>query len=242
MSTHYFSHTSSLTDEIDPILLDDLDTIHPRGIITFNNGYNETTLEDHEMSAFNTKSMILMLNRYGSSIFNPKTRTPLDLNQVERIKWYQECLDKFPLITHEDISDHKSIIDKWITKPLVSDIDTDMCKYFITYDQIIDYFGFIDINSREKAMEYFELNPTKTWVIRKSSITDTKYNQFFVIMYKKNGEYENSLFVHQQGYGIMGVNSKRGGNISTVSFYKHLYFTNIIELLNHCVRLQLICI
>ena len=50
------------------------------------------------------------------------------------------------------------------------------------HDQIIDFFGFKEIDTREKAEEYFVCNPDKNWVIRKSSVKDTKFNQFFVIM------------------------------------------------------------
>ena len=239
----YFAHTDSKhIDDVDAISYEELDITHPRGIITFYNGFDRETLIDRELSSFNTTSMITMLDRYGSSIFNPKTREILDNNQIKRILWYKECLQKFPTITRDDILDCKNIIDKWITKPLEIDIDTDMCKYFVTYEQIINYFGFSEIDSREKAMEYFESNPSKTWAIRKSSVTDSKYNQFFVIMYKKNDLYENALFVHRQGYGIMHANSSRGGDISNVTLYTESYFTNIIELLIHYIAKGIICL
>lgn len=104
-------------------------------------------------------------------------------------------------------------------------------QYFVTYDQIIDFFGFKEIDTREKAEEYFIRNPDKNWVIRKSSVKDTKYNQFFVIMIKKDGLVNNYLYVHRQGYGVCAVKGDTNATISEVELKKDQYYTNIIDLL-----------
>ena len=62
-------------------------------------------------------------------------------------------------------------------------------------------------------------------------MSDTKYNQFFVLMIKSATGFSNYLFVHRQGYGIASVNANRYADISTVSVNKSEYYTNIIDLL-----------
>lgn len=228
MSNNYFSIIDE-RKEPDSITLEELDHSHPRSIITLYNGFNYFTKIDHEISSFNAKSLYEMILH--NKKFNPMTREPFDKNQITRIKWYKQCLELYPTISHEDIADYKQLIQNWLLHPLDSGDHTSKAQYFVTYDQIIDFFGFKEINTREKAEEYFILNPDKTWVIRKSSLTDTKYNQFFVIMIKKDGLVNNHLFVHRQGYGICGVKGDRNATISEVELIKDQYYTNIIDLL-----------
>lgn len=228
MSNSYHCNIQNLTGP-DSITLEELDHSGPKTIITIYNGFNPVIDEDYEISSYNTKSLYnLILHK---NFFNPLTREPFDKNQITRIKWYNECLDKYPTITHDDIKDYKELIIKWLEAPLEDNEHTEKVKYFITYDQIIDFFGFKEIDSREKAEQYFIDNPDKTWAIRKSSVVDTKYNQFFVIMTKNGNIFNNYLYVHRQGYGICGVNAKRFDKLSSVILNKTYYYTNICELL-----------
>jgi hypothetical protein len=224
----YFGNIQEKSD-FDSITLEELDHSHPRSIITIYNGYNPITKVDNEISSFNTNSIykIILNNKF----FNPLTREPFDDNQIKRIKWYKNCLDKYPTIKPEDILDYKTIISNWLIAPLELNDFSEKAKYFITYDQIIDFFGFKDINTREKAEQYFIDNPDKQWIIRKSSVTDTKYNQFFVIMTKNDLLYNNYLYVHRQGYGITKIDAERYSDISTVELKKMYYYTNIVDLL-----------
>lgn len=228
MSNHYFSNIDE-RKEPDSITLEELDHSHPRSIITLYNGFNYFTKIDHEISSFNVKSLYEMILH--DKKFNPMTREPFDENQISRIKWYKQCLELYPSITYEDIADHKRLIHNWLLNPLALGDHTAKAQYFVTYDQIIDFFGFKEIDSREKAEEYFIRNPDKTWVIRKSSVVDTKYNQFFVIMTKNNGISCNYLYVHRQGYGVCAVKGDRNATISEVELKKDQYYTNIIDLL-----------
>lgn len=224
----YFSYIQNMS-EVDSITFDELDHSHPRSIITLYNGFNKETNQDYEISSFNTRGIYEMLTH--NKKFNPLTREGFDKNQIKRIHWYKKCLDAYPTITPNDISDYRQIIQNWLITPLETNEYSEKAKYFITYEQIIDFFNFKVINSREKAEEYFSEHTACSWVIRKSSISDTKYNQFFVIM-KKHGEiYENYLYVHRQGYGITRVDSSRYADISSVIMDKSEYYTNIIDLL-----------
>lgn len=228
MSNLYFGVINEST-EPDSITLEELDHSHPRGIITLYNGFNYSTKIDYAISSFNVKSLYEMILH--NKKFNPITREPFDENQITRIKWYMRCLELYPTISHEDIADCTQIIQNWLLNPLEPSEYAEKAKYFVTYDQIIDFFGFKEIDTREKAEEYFVRNPDKTWVIRKSSLTDTKYNQFFVIMTKKYGLVYNYLYVHRQGYGLCAVSAERYATISEVILKKELYHTNIIDLL-----------
>ena len=224
----YFSHIQERY-EPDSITFEELDHSHPRSIITLYNGYNSITKQDNEISSFNTRSIYEMLLH--DKKFNPLTREIFDENQIKRIHWYKKCLDDYPSITYNDISDFNQIIQNWLINPHEENECIEKAKYFVTYDQIIDFFKFKEIDTREKAEDYFVENPDKTWVIRKSSVQDTKYNQFFVIM-TKNGEFTNNyLYVHRQGYGITRVNAERHSNISTAKLVKSDYYTNIVDLL-----------
>jgi len=237
MSNQYFG----IIDEIkepDSITLEELDHSHPRSIITLYNGFNHYTEIDYEISSFNAKSLYEMILH--DKKFNPMTREPFDENQIKRIKWYNRCLELYPTITHDDILDYKQIIEKWLLNPLETSEYTEKAQYFITYDQIIDFFGFKEIDTREKAEEYFVSNPDKNWVIRKSSVKDTKYNQFFVIMTKKDGNLYNYLYVHRQGYGVCAVMADRHATISKVILQKDLYYTNIVDLLIWLSKNQII--
>jgi hypothetical protein len=227
-SSLYFSNIQEKSD-IDIITLEELDHSHPRSIITLYNGYNPATQKDNEISSFNTKSIYEMILH--NKMFNPLTREFFDDNQIKRIKWYKKCLDDYPSISLEDISDYKTIITNWLISPLVTNDFSEKAKYFITYDQIIDFFGFKDIDTREKAEQFFIDNPDKQWVIRKSSVADTIYNQFFVIMTKNESFYNNYLYVHRQGYGLTRANTYRYSNISKVELIKFDYYTNIVDLL-----------
>ena len=228
MSNQYFGFIDEIK-EPDSITLEELDHSHPRSIITLYNGFNYTTKIDHEISSFNAKSLYEMILH--DKKFNPMTREPFDKNQISRIKWYNRCLELYPTITQEDILDYKQIIQNWLLNPLESSEYTEKAQYFITYDQIIDFFGFKEIDTREKAEEYFVCNPDKNWVIRKSSVKDTKFNQFFVIMTKNDGLIYNYLYVHRQGYGVCEVMADRYATISEVFLKKDIYYTNIVDLL-----------
>lgn len=240
MSNHYFTNIDEM-EEPDSITLEELDHSHPRGIITLYNGFNYTTKIDYEISSFNAKSLYEMILH--DKKFNPMTREPFDENQINRINWYKKCLELYPTITHEDIKDYKQLIQNWLLNPLETSEHTEKAKYFVTYDQIIDFFEFKEIDTREKAEEYFGCNPDKNWVIRKSSVIDTKYNQFFVIMTKNDELINNYLFVHRQGYGICGVMADRYATITDVVLKKNQYYTNIVDLLillskNNIIRLS----
>lgn len=208
-----------------------LDNSHPRKIITVYNGINPETKEDHELSYYNTEQIIAMCE--SGQKFDPKTRIPHSTNQLKRIAWYKECLEKFPEFSQEELSKWREHIDNWLANPTNVEY-TDIVRYFVTYEQIIEYFGFKDIDTREKAEAYFESNPDKTWVIRKSSVKDTRYNQFFVIMTKNpKGGYYNILFVHRQGYGICNVIAGRYADTTSVILDHSIYYTNIVDLLIH---------
>jgi hypothetical protein len=224
----YFSHIEE-TDNTDMITLEELDHTHPRGIITLYNGFDPVTKVDYELSSYNSSSLMDLITH--GKHFNPGTREPFDDNQLFRIKWYAGGITMFPDIKHTDIADYKSIIYRWLQSPLEENVNTHMARYFVTYDQIIDYFNFKELNTREKAELYLNSKPDKTWVIRKSSISDTKYNQFFVIMVKKTFGFDNYLFVHRQGYGVVGADAYRHSDISTVTLLKSEYYTNIVDLL-----------
>lgn len=229
-SCPYFAYIEE-KDETDAITLEELDKSHPRKVITLYNGFSPDTKEDYELSCFNTLSIIEMISR--GKQFNPITRIPFDKNQLKRIEWYKHCLDMFPEINTEDILDYKKLLSEWLKSPLEENIATNMARFFTIYNQVINFFGFNDIDSREKAEEYLRLNPDKTWVIRKSSVKDTRYNQFFVIMTKTtNPEYpfKNYLFVHRQGYGICDVDATRNADIASVSLMTS-YYTNVVDLL-----------
>lgn len=228
MSAQYFDNIDELKD-LDSITLEELDHSHPRSIISLYNGFNYTTKIDYEISSFNVKSLYDMI--INNKKFNPLTRESFDDNQIKRIMWYKDCLDEYPEITHESISDYKQLIQNWLLSPLDEIDNTHKAKYFVTYDQIIDFFGFKEIDTREKAEDYFVTNPDKTWLIRKSSVTDTKYNQFFVVMTKMDEIINNYLYVHRQGYGICKVYANRFADISTVKLEKMEYYTNIVDLL-----------
>lgn len=237
LSSIYFSNVEEHFDT-DAISLEELDHSHPRKIITLYNGYSPESKEDYEISYFNTESIIEMISK--EKYFNPITRVKFDSNQIKRVEWYKQCLEMFPLVKPEDILDYKKIISEWLVLPFEQNEKTDYARFFTTYDQIIDYFGFKDLVSREKAEEYFLANPDKSWTIRKSSVKDTKYNQFFVIMIKKSVNYDNYLYVHRQGYGVCRVDGNRYADISSVSIVKSEYYTNIIDLLIHFMKLGII--
>lgn len=223
----YFSNIDEM-DDVDIITLDDLDHTHPRGIITLYNGFSSSEKKDYELSKFNVESLLKMIET--GKKFNPTTREPFDINQLKRINWYGLCKTYFPDITYEDISDYNKIIANWLLSPLENNENTLMAQYFITYEQMIEYFGFKCLDTREKAIDYFTEHPDKNWVIRKSSITDTKYNQFFVVMTKKYNTFNNYLYVHRQGYGICNADSPRFGDITMVKTGSE-YYTNIVDLL-----------
>jgi hypothetical protein len=230
MAAAYFSHTINTEELPDPISLDKMDDGHPRGIITFYNGINSLTKQDNELTRYDLKSLLKMHESKGDfGMFDPLTRKPFDENQIKRLKWYRECMTKYPNITRDNIIDYKSIIKNWIDNP--TEYNTDIFKYFITYDQLINYYNFDIIDTREKAMTYFAENPSIKYVIRKSSVKDTKYNQFFVLMKNNSGTYENYLFVHQQGYGIMNVDAERNASIEGVTFNRKIYYPSIGDML-----------
>lgn len=235
VSNMYFSNIEE-RDDIDMITLEPLNHSHPRSIITLYNGFDPVVKKDYELSSFNVDSLMRLIE-HGKK-FNPATREVFDLEQLKRIKWYADGLKMFPDIKYEDIADYKSIIRNWLLDPMEDNINTNMARYFVTYEQIIDYFNFNDIETREKAEIYLNSNPDKNWIIRKSSIIDTKYNQFFVLMTKhftNFRNFRNTPFVHRQGYGITLVDAPRYGDISTVSLVKYEYYTNIVDLLiHHC--------
>ena len=238
-SSLYFGHIEEKYDT-DAITFEELDHSHPRGIITLYNGFNPVTKKDHEISYFNTKSIVDMVSH--SKTFNPTTRVQFNLNQLSRIEWYNKCLTLFPDVKSEDVEDHTKLIYNWLISPLEEGVNTYMARYFVTYDQIIDYFGFKEIDSREKAEEYFRTHADKNWLIRKSSVTDTKYNQFFVIMTRTSAGFNNYLYVHRQGYGICGADATRHSDISTVELSDFEYYTNIVDLLislNKCGTIEL---
>jgi hypothetical protein len=228
LSSPYFCNIEQKYDT-DAITLEELDHSHPRSVITINNGCNLDTKKDNELSYFNTRSIIDMVAH--GKYFNPTTREIFDDNQLKRINWYKQCLEMFSDIKSEDIADYQRIISDWLLSPLEDNVNTHKARYFATYDQIIEYFGFKEINSREKAEEYFLENPTKTWVIRKSSVTDTKYNQFFVMMIKTVSSFNNYLYVHRQGYGVCRVDASRNADITTAILRRAEYYTNIVDLL-----------
>jgi len=224
----YFSNIEQRTDT-DMITLEELDHSHPRGVITLYNGFDPVSKKDYELSSFNIGSLVELVV-HGKK-FNPATREPFDENQLYRINWYNQGLQLFPNIKSENITNYKTIIANWLSNPVEENINTNMARYFITYEQLIDYYNFNEIDTREKAEEYLNLNSDKTWVIRKSSITDTKYNQFFVLMIKSPIGFNNYLYVHRQGYGITPADANRYADISTVSLNKSEYYTNIVDLL-----------
>ena len=224
----YFTNINE-KDDTDMITMEELIHTHPRGIITLYNGFDSILKKDYELSSFNVGSLIEMIS-HGKK-FNPATREPFDTNQLMRIQWYGDGLKLFPNIKYEEITDYKLIISNWLKNPLEENINTNTARYFVTYDQLIDYFNFTQIDSREKAETHLNSNPDNLWIIRKSSITDTKYNQFFVLMVKKDKIFSNYLFVHRQGYGITPAKASRFADISTVELNKIEYYTNIVDLL-----------
>ena len=226
----YFTHTINTEKLPDPISLDEMNDAHPRGIITFYNGFNPLTKQDNALTRYSLKSILEMHDRNGDfGMFDPLTRNPFDKNQIYRLKWYRECINKYPDITRDDIKDYTSIIKNWIEHP--TEYNTDMFRYFITYEQLIKYYNFDIIETREKAIIYFTENPSVKYVIRKSSVQDTKYNQFFVLMKNNNGTYDNFLFVHQQGSGIMRADALRDSTIENVTFKKNICYPSIGEML-----------
>ena len=145
-TTLYFSNIEQRTDT-DMITLEELDHSHPRGVITLYNGVDPVSKKDYELSSFNIGSLVELV-AHGKK-FNPATREPFDENQLTRIKWYNQGLKLFPNIKSEDISNYKTIIANWISNPLEENINTNMARYFITYEQLIDYFKFKEIDTAD---------------------------------------------------------------------------------------------
>lgn len=239
-SSLYSSNIKDSVGQIDSVACEEITAehvgldSHPRMIITFNNGYDYLRKKDYKLSFLFLSSVLEMIKK--NQLFDPLTNQAFSPNQIKRINWYKLCLEMFPDVTYKSVSDYKKIIDDWLVSPLEETLATNMARFFVTYDQIIDYYGFTDVNSREKAEVYFSEHPDKTWVIRKSSIKDTKYNQFFVLMIKHKIEdvdqvkYNNHLYLHRQGYGICDVDASRHSDMSSVTFGSQ-YYTNIVDLL-----------
>jgi hypothetical protein len=212
--------------EIDLITLENLNVEHPKGVITIFEGINERNNKELPLSCFNSDSIYEYITRCSGVIKNPKTRNIIDNNQIKRIKEYKKCVDKYPDIKKEDILDKEYIITEWIKEPS-KEKNIDYIKYFVELNDIMKYFGFDKYNSREKATEYLNEPYNRSWIIRESSISNTKYNKFFVIQ-KKDGR--NFPFVHIQGYGICSVTAKRfNENIKDVTIHYHNYWFSIGE-------------
>jgi hypothetical protein len=241
MSSEYFTNIRGMetTGDVDAITFEELDYTHPRSVITFYNGYSPETLVDYALTSYNTMSIHNLVER--GFLTDPKTGIKFDKNQQQRICWYKSCLTKFPDIKHEDVLDYKKIISDWLVSPLEETKTTDMARYFITYDQIIDFYGFKDVETREKAELYFTEHPATKWIIRKSSLVDTQFNKFFVLMIKKEeGDYIYQLYNHRQGYGICAVDAPRFSTVNNVKMDTSIYFTNMVDFLIHYVKIGFI--
>jgi hypothetical protein len=224
-----------------PISLDDLYSDHPLGIFTLYNGYNSETRMDYPLNVYLTIKVLPIFEGQetcagaDTGMKDPITRRMLSPNEILRVKWYRECMDKFPDITHDQIN-VTSIIDAW--KANKTRVTIDMFRFFVKFEEAIEYFGFSELDTREKALKYLIDHPSENWVVRKGSVTDTQYNRFFVMTYKKkkvgitdDDVISNVLFVHRQGYGIMQVNADRYDTMDTVKFNESMYYTNFCDLL-----------
>lgn len=224
--SHYYPMSTNENRLPDPITLEEMDDTHPRNIITFYNGFNPLTEEDYEVTKYDTNSIYAWLMTVGDNMaFNPMTRVNFDANQIRRIKWYKECVDKYPDLKRTEINETE-IIQKYMDEP--NEVNTDMFKYLVTYETLIDYLGFHDFN-RDKAIEYLADKPYNTFVIRKCSVKDTKYNKFFVLSVKKSYGVTHYLFVHTYGYGIRAVDGDSNCTIKQVQMRASPYYCSASE-------------
>lgn len=217
----YFTFSTNEDCLPDPITMEEMSDIHPRSIITFYNGFNPSTLEDHELTKYDTNSIYDMMVRVGEHrMFDPLTRKTLDINQIKRIKWYKECLDKYPDIKRVEINEEE-IIRKYMEDK--NEYTTDMFRYFVTYESLIDFLGFHDFD-RSKAEEYLGDKDVGSIGLRKTSMIDTKYNKFFCVSVKRLDKVIHYAFVHRYGYGITHVKTVSNANVSQVELIKSEYY------------------
>jgi len=230
MANQYLMNINEAVEnhEIDMISLENINVSHPKGVITINCGYDYDRKVDLPLSCFNTETLFEYIHKCNGQPKNPKTRKVFDNNEIYRIKQYKICMLNYKDLKKEDILDKEKIITDWIREP-GNIVYSDYFKYFIDLEDIIKYFGFSEFNTREKANIYLSKPNNRNWIIRKSSIKNTKYNRFFVVQFKNK---ENFAFAHIQGYGICPISSLRFVNeLYNVKIHYQYYWFSIGEFL-----------
>lgn len=214
----------------DVISLDDFEDreYKPYEVITFNNKFTTNSetgeIKDLPLSCYYVDTIHTYVEHKLASnpqghIKDPKTNSVFPKNQYHRIRFYKYFNSTFlgnMTEEHREIfmngtdEERKTfaidIIKQWEITPNDPYLKM-LMKYCVKFNHITEYYGFNEIDSREKAMEYLSSEErTRNFVIRKSSVQDTKYYKFFVLQTVAGS---CTLMVHIQGFGIVPVNCSR---------------------------------
>lgn len=238
---------------VDIISLDDFEDkdYSPYEIITFNNKFvvdaDTGVLNDLPLSCYFVNTIHSYIEHKMSEnplalIRDPKTNTTLHKSQLRRVKFYRDFHTTFlseMTEEHRDVfmnGDEKKrnafglqVIQMWEQDREKTYLNT-LMKYCVNFDCLTQYYGFQEIDSRDKAYEYLASPERKRdFVIRKSSIQDTKYYKFFVIQTKPG---IISLMVHIQGFGILPATSTTrfcNANACVIDYDTEFYYVSMGE-------------
>lgn len=255
-STPYSSCISDLTmDETCPISLDDFEDYGKLygTIIMIADGLTS----DLKPTVYLTDALVSHVSSCKSSgrhPFVPVTNRYFDNSELRRIEKYRLYNELHPKLKIGDIDIHQLITD-WrtnlnssIKEPSLFDSNLNyLFELCVKFEDLITYYNFDVVEpkkTRTEAYTYIDSpdNGTMNWLIRYGSVEGTELNRTFVITYSRchpkytDGNTQNHLFVHRQGYGIIRAIAVSESKYTEIKFIETEYYVNIGELLTTYLR------
>ncbi len=225
-------------DGRDDITFDTLRISHPRATITL----RKTNNEPHP---YNLNTIIDIITKGNGC--DPLTRIPFPPIVSERVFLYQRCIQLFPDY-NINMLDTNVLFRRWLstyypnsfTLQEIEKIRIE-ARCFLQAEDLVSlfktYLGKANMENRKQAEKELENKPDGYWLLRNSSLIDSKWNKAFALSIKiSNKKYKHIAIVHKIGEGLcFNCNSlSRGSGAEHILTYETIYPT-IIDMLEDTV-------
>ena len=191
----YITFNSSVAVENggeDPITLEEMKSSHPREIMTIR-------LSNNKNKAINTTTLKQILDR---GLNNPLTHEPFKNITKQRINLYHKSLEKFPNYK----LDVKNLYGRWLESFGKENKNVELeAQCFLQAEDLLTIFEKYNGKGNKTNRVLAEqdiIDGKRDWILRNSSVTDTKLNKAYALTHKINGKICSKLIIHKLGEGF----------------------------------------